>query len=332
MMEGDYNAKQDAVGQRLADAVREVGRDGRPEDDAHVHLTLRSGDSIKHTQMGGVAMSFWCRLFQRTPQVLPLPIERLIDEPNCTVDIDATPDQLDAMLSRIRAAWQSIGETEPYYSVLATEAYRSGNFDKHRDRFYASGLIDVKRALAFLSRNGIDPSSIHHVLDYGCGVGRLTVALAHRFPAVTGIDISDAHLCHAKRHASDQGIKNVDFVRMVDLKQLDLVKGIDFVFSLIVLQHNPPPIIAFTLRKLFGALNDGGCALFQVPTFFHGFSFSAARYLSEQHSPMEINAIPQRVVFDILRESGCHLLEIREDGAPGLASTVSHTFLVQKAR
>jgi SAM-dependent methyltransferase len=277
-------------------------------------------------------MSFWYRLFRRPPQALPLPIERLIDEPKCRVDIDATPDQLDVMLSRIRAAWQSIGETEPYYSVLPTEDYRSGNFGKHRDRFYASGLIDVKRALAFLSRNGIDTSSIHHVLDYGCGVGRLTFALAHHFSAVTGIDISDAHLRHAQRRASDQEIKNVDFVRMVDLKQLDFVKGIDFAFSLIVLQHNPPPIIAVTLRKLFGTLNDGGCALFQVPTFIHGFSFSAARYLSGQHSPMEMNAIPQRIVFDILRESGCHLLEIREDGAAGSASMVSHTFLIQKAR
>jgi 2-polyprenyl-3-methyl-5-hydroxy-6-metoxy-1,4-benzoquinol methylase len=269
-------------------------------------------------------------LRQPRSDALPLPVERLIDEPNCTVDIDATPDQLDAMLSRIRAAWRSIGETEPHYSVLASDAYRSRNFNKYRNRFYASGFIDVKRALAFLSRNRIDPSSIHHVLDYGCGVGRLTVALARRFPVVTGIDISDTHLNHAKRHACDQGIKNVDFVRMVDLKQLNSVNGIDFIFSLIVLQHNPPPIIAFILRTLFGALNHGGCALFQIPTFIRGFSFSTPGYLSRQHSPMEMNAIPQRVVFDIVRESGCDILEVREDSAAGSAAIVSHTFPVQR--
>src|SRR5262245_30995807 len=143
------------------------------------------------------------RLFRRSDsKVLPLPIERFIDETNCDVQTDATPDQLDAMLSRIKTAWQSLGETEPHYSVLTNEAYRSNNFDRNRDKFYDSGLVDVKRALAFLSRNGIDPSSIHRVLDYGCGVGRLIVALTQHFPAVTGIDFSDAHLCHAKRHAS----------------------------------------------------------------------------------------------------------------------------------
>src|SRR5262245_24711407 len=113
------------------------------------------------------------RLFRRPNQeVLLLPIERLVDETTCDVDTDATPDQLIAMLSRIKTAWQSFGETEPYHSVLTNEAYRSGNFNKNQDKFFASGRIDVKRALAFLSRNQIDASHIRHVLDYGCGVGR----------------------------------------------------------------------------------------------------------------------------------------------------------------
>jgi len=259
-----------------------------------------------------------------------LPLERLFDETNCDVDTSATPDQLDAMLSRIREAWQSFGETEPHYSVLTSEIYRNNNFGKNSDKFYASGFDDVKRRLAFLSRNRIEPSKIHHVLDYGCGVGRLTVPLAKHFPFVTGIDISDKHLDCAKRHAADQGVRNVDFMRMTDLKQLNSVKGIDFIFSLIVLQHNPPPIIAFTLRKLFGALNPSGCALFQVPTFIQGFSFSAVDYLSKPSPQMEMNAIPQRLVYDISRECGCDILEVREDGATGSASMVSQTFLVQK--
>ncbi len=271
------------------------------------------------------------RVFRRLNQKsLQLPIERLLDETNCNVDTGATPDQLDAMLSRIRVAWQSFGETEPHYSVLTNEVYRSNNFAKNRDKFYASGFADVKRALPFLSRNMITPSTIRRVLDYGCGVGRLTVPLAKQFPFVTGIDISDKHLDYAKRHAADQGVKNVDFMRMTDLKQLNSVNGIDFIFSLIVLQHNPPPIIAFTLRKLLGALNPSGCALFQVPTFIRGFSFSAADYLSKPSPQMEMNAIPQRFVYDISRECGCHILEVREDGATGSASMVSHTFLVQK--
>ena len=188
----------------------------------------------------------------------------------------------------------------------------------------------MKRALAFLSRNNVNSSLFRHAIDYGCGVGRLTVALARQFPSVTGIDVSDTHIDHARRYVADQGVTNVDFLTLRDLDELDPIGGADFVLSSIVLQHNPPPIIALILRKLLGVLNPAGCGYFQVPTFIQGFRFSAAEYLSKPSPQMEMNAIPQRAVYDIVRECGCDMIEVREDGAPGSARMVSHTFLVQR--
>jgi glycosyltransferase involved in cell wall biosynthesis/SAM-dependent methyltransferase len=264
------------------------------------------------------------------PRSEVLPTERWLDETTCSVDITATPDQLAGMLSRIKAAWESFGETDAHYSVLTEEIYRSRSFPESREKFYASGVAEVRRALAFLLRNRIELSAVRHVVDYGCGVGRLTIPFAKQFPFVTGVDVSGRHLDHAKRNAEDQGVKNVDFVKLTELGQLHAVKGVDFIFSRIVLQHNPPPVIAFTLRALLGGLNAGGCALFQVPTFIRGFSFSAAEYLSKPSAQMEMNAIPQCYIYEICRASGCDVLEVREDSATGSASMISHTFLVQK--
>jgi SAM-dependent methyltransferase len=259
-----------------------------------------------------------------------LQVGRFLGDKNCEIEIDATPEQLYAMLLRIRTAWQSFGETEPHWSVITHEPYLSKNIEKNLDALYASGVAEVDQALAFLSRNHIDLSNARRALDYGCGVGRLTVALARRFPAVLGIDVSEKHIDLARRYAADHQVKNVDFMRITDLEQLNSVTHVDFILSIIVLQHNPPPIIAVVLRKLLNALNPGGCALFQVPTYCRGYRFSCADYLSGPSPQMEMNAIPQRAIYAIARDCGCDLLEVREDDATGAPLMLSHTFLVRR--
>jgi hypothetical protein len=42
---------------------------------------------------------------------------------------------------------------------------------------------------------------------------------------------------------------------------------VDAVVTLIVLQHNPPPVIKLILRSLLDALKQGGVAYFQLLTY-----------------------------------------------------------------
>jgi 2-polyprenyl-3-methyl-5-hydroxy-6-metoxy-1,4-benzoquinol methylase len=252
-------------------------------------------------------------------------------ENDCEIEVDATSDQLSAMLARIAAEFSSLGEMEPYWSVVTHDDYLRQNIEQNLNAFYASGESTVVGTLACLARNQIDVAGIRRALDYGCGVGRLTVPLAERFPTVTGIDVSESHIAHARRYAADRQVENVDFVQLTELEQLDSLTGIDFILSFIVLQHNPPPVIAFILRKLLKALNPGGCILFQVPTYIHGYWFSCADYLSSAPPQIEMNPIAQRVVFALARECECNILEVREDGWTGSALMLSHSFLMQKA-
>ena len=253
-------------------------------------------------------------------------------ENDCEIEADATSDQLSAMLARITAAWRRFGEREPYWSVLTRDDYLCQNIEKNLDAFYASGEDAVVDTLACLARNQIDVAGIRRAIDYGCGVGRLTLPLAERFPTVTGIDVSERHIAHARRYAADRQIENVDFIQLTELKQLDSLTGIDFILSFLVLQHNPPPAIAFILRKLLKALNPGGCILFEVPTYIHGYRFSCADYLSSSPPEMEMNAIAQRVVFALARECGCNILEVRieDEFWSGSAPMLAYSFLMQK--
>ena len=49
-------------------------------------------------------------------------------------------------------------------------------------------------------------------LDYGCGVGRLTLPLAERCEHVYGVDVSPSMLREAARNAARMGLPNVEWV------------------------------------------------------------------------------------------------------------------------
>ena len=252
--------------------------------------------------------------------------------PPMQIDLDLDSSSLDRMFARIEQSWRALGQTEPYWSVLSHENYKSDKFREKADEFYKSGEHDVKRLCAWLLRNNIDPGRIHSCCEYGCGVGRVTGWLAARFPAVIGCDISESHLQIAKQRASDQRWSNVTFRQIENRAALSQLEPVDLVLSIIVLQHNPPPVIEHMIRKLLQALKPRGVAFFQVPTYFAAYKFDAKKYLSSRTptSSFEMHVLPQSSVFKAVKDQGCIVLEVQPDSCVGRADWVSNTFLVQR--
>jgi SAM-dependent methyltransferase len=158
----------------------------------------------------------------------------------------------------------------------------------------------------------------------------LTLALAPHADKVVGVDISPPHLRLARERAAATGVGNVQFESIASVNDLDRYEGFDFVICRIVLQHNPPPVMAALYAKLLSALAPGGIAIVQIPTFIHGQSFAAADYLVSEQPQMEMNSLPQQVIFRIIEEAACRTIEVREDVAAG-DGALSHVFFVQKA-
>ena len=102
-------------------------------------------------------------------------------------------------------------------------------------------------------------------IEFGCGVGRVSVPLASLFKRVHALDISKTHLAMAERRASEAGVNNVEFI-LVDREILGSLPSADSVYSRLVLQHNPPPIIALLLQCLLKTLKVGEIAIIQIPT------------------------------------------------------------------
>lgn len=91
-------------------------------------------------------------------------------------------------------------------------------------------------------------------LDFGCGVGRLTVPLAQITGRATGVDISPGMLAEARLHTTP-GLTFVDSIP---------AGTFDWVMSLIVLQHVPPERGYGILRELLARVSDTGGVTIQM--------------------------------------------------------------------
>jgi SAM-dependent methyltransferase len=253
--------------------------------------------------------------------------------PALSIDIALSPAVLNQMFQRVEGCWQALGQKEPYWSVLSSDQFRSAAFNVNSGAFYDSGRRDTERLLAWLTRNHIEPQSIHSCSEYGCGVGRVTNWLCCRFPQVFAYDISEPHLQLARQHLSNERRSNVTFCRIDTIAALSALEPADLVFTIIVLQHNPPPVMAHVLRMLLRSLKPRGLAYFQAPTYAIGYRFDAKQYLKSSRltDSFEMHVLPQSSIFRIVRDEGCAVLEVQPDFYVGDPNWVSNTFLVQRA-
>jgi 2-polyprenyl-3-methyl-5-hydroxy-6-metoxy-1,4-benzoquinol methylase len=136
-------------------------------------------------------------------------------------------------------------------------------------------------------------------LDFGCGVGRLSLAIAQYAKSVTGIDISSGHLEKAEEHRQNNNAKNVEFkIIRSDLKDV-LEEKFDVIISLIVLQHNRPELMKSMIKQLLSFLTDDGFALLHIP-----FSIPNYRKKTGVTNVMEMHFLPISEIEQLAQESG----------------------------
>ena len=258
----------------------------------------------------------------------------LDSESELEIDHQASSSDMTKRLARVHQSWHFLGETDPYYSVLTWERFRNSRDNIAREEFLETGKGDIQRLTHWLGRNRVPINPEWTCLEYGCGTGRVTSHLSKIFKHVFAYDISEPHLKLARENCYEALAEGrATFGQVTDLSALDELPEVDFVFTFIVLQHNPPPIIGLILKRLLDRLRPGGVAYFQIPTACRGYSFRVDQYLQEEVGVprMETHILPQRHVFRIITDSGCLLLEVQPDNLIGALDYTSNTFLVQKS-
>ena len=169
-------------------------------------------------------------------------------------------------LQRLQQHWNAFGEQDPLWAILSDPAKRGRGWDDDLEEFFASGRAEVDDVLRGLADRGIAVQK-GRALDFGCGVGRLTRALAERFDSCDGVDLA-ASMIERARELGDDG-ERIRF-RHNAAPDLRLFgdESFDFVLSLIVLQHMEPGLMRGYMREFVRVLRPRGVAFFSVPERF----------------------------------------------------------------
>jgi SAM-dependent methyltransferase len=195
-------------------------------------------------------------------------------------------------LDDVRATWEKIGRDDPFWGVLTWEGTEHGKWDI--EEFFSEGerevaaFMDEARALRALPE-------VKDVLDFGCGVGRLSRALATRFESVTGLDVSAPMVEQATRLVT-AGHPNATFQVSISARLPFSDNSFDLVLSNIVLQHMPPKLARGYIREFLRVLRPEGVAIFQIPSENRMGSTSANPLLRAA-----MNALPSQVREEIHR-------------------------------
>jgi SAM-dependent methyltransferase len=165
-------------------------------------------------------------------------------------------------LDDVRRDWTRLGAEDPLWAVLVGPGKRGGNWSV--EEFLSTGRADVEATRRWLDELGM-PTRWERVLDFGCGVGRLSQALAQNANEVVGVDISVPMLDKARELDRSGGVCQFVVNESSDLRQFP-DGHFDLVYTTLVLQHLPRPVIDRYVAEFLRVLRPGGIAVMGVAT------------------------------------------------------------------
>jgi len=129
-------------------------------------------------------------------------------------------------LEQIRDGWDQAARTNAMGNIVTTRT------DWDEDEFYATGYNEIEQCLAHLDELQLRGGRRELALDFGCGVGRLTIALADHYKNVIGVDIAPTMIARARGQLG---------VAYITSDTLDVFHDgmFDLIYSNITLQHMP---------------------------------------------------------------------------------------------
>jgi ubiquinone/menaquinone biosynthesis C-methylase UbiE len=219
-------------------------------------------------------------------------------------------------LEEIERDWTRLGAQDPLWAVLVAPEKKGGRWDL--DEFLATGRKEVEAALATAAALGIKVPP-GPALDFGCGVGRISQALAAHCEYVVAVDISSTMLQEAARIDRSGGKVRFLLNGRSDLAPID-TGSMALAYSTLVLQHIPQPAGEAYLPELVRVLKPGGVLIVDLPTRYR-FTPAAVAYrmlpakavgwlqraVLRYPAPMRMSVYPSVRVHRVLSASGADI-------------------------
>lgn len=235
-------------------------------------------------------------------------------------------------INKLRENWDAFGKTDPLWAILTANGKRGNSWTI--EEFFGTGRSEIENLLKHLAQLNATPQ-FGKALDFGCGVGRLSQALAEYFEEVYGVDIAASMINLANLYnTAPQKCKYM----LNEYDNLDIFydNTFDFIYTNIVLQHMKPKYSKKYIVELIRILKANGSLVFQlpservrdnkpykvilrrfIPAFLLDYLFYVRLKLSNKLSgsgpAMEMYAIKKQNVIDLLTQNGAKVIDIRKD-------------------
>src|SRR5579859_2538798 len=141
-------------------------------------------------------------------------------------------------LKELQRNWEGLAQSDPLWAICTDPRKRNNQWT--REEFFATGRKEIETVLGYAAAIGICIDQTSPALDFGCGVGRLTRALAEYFPECVGVDISPTMISLAREMNRD--LPNCRFQLSDDIQLKSLQDHyFGFIYTSLVLQHIAEP-------------------------------------------------------------------------------------------
>jgi SAM-dependent methyltransferase len=235
-------------------------------------------------------------------------------------------------LKRLRRDWDLLGKQDPLWAVLLSNDKRGNRWEV--EEFFATGEQEIDEVTTSVESLGLELDR-REALDFGCGVGRLTQALADRFEAVWGVDIAPSMIEGAKHYDRHPGTCHYRLNERADLRMFETGR-FGFIYSNIVLQHIEPRYQRGYLREFVRVLAPGGVLVFQLPSErierrkgglrkrIRSITpapilrvYRRIRWGGGSSSLMQMFGMPKDDVIELLQAEGATIVDVRADRYAG---------------
>jgi glycosyltransferase involved in cell wall biosynthesis/ubiquinone/menaquinone biosynthesis C-methylase UbiE len=219
---------------------------------------------------------------------------------------------------KIQQSWDRFGIEDPFWAVLTNPDKKGGGWSEAE--FFDIGRHDIRAALQRITALGIG-LNFEKALDFGCGPGRLTQALAGHFREVHGVDIAPSMIAKAHELNKYGGRCVYHLNDRPDLRLFD-ANTFDLVYSWLVLQHMPKQLALGYISEFARVTKPGGVMVFQIPD--RRQQARPGANVGREDLPMEfwqglepimlMCETPYTEVVKVLEEAGARVIEAEEDG------------------
>jgi len=206
--------------------------------------------------------------------------------------------------------WERLGRLDPFWAVLSHDAYRRDELSEDRLKAFLATGDEYVDALWRTCRQIFGPRfAPRRILDYGCGVGRVTLPLSRHAEAVIGVDVAESMLSVARGLAETSRASNISYVHAGT--SLETLGPFDLVHCFLVLQHVDVRRGLRVIERLANLARPDG--MLAVHVLYHNpFRRSAlvaaasriVRTIRRRPPAIQMNAYPLDRVFQILHEAG----------------------------